>query len=68
MKKGIVRVCELQETPETTQLALEHSDHQYEFDIPEGATEDTIQLLAYGTLFKNDWAMQDTTSEWYITQ
>lgn len=66
MKKAIVRVYEIQETAAETQDALEHSDYQYEFDVPEGASEATIQLLAFGTLFKNDWTAQDTASEWWI--
>lgn len=66
MKKAIVRICELADTSEETQVALEHSEYQYEFDVPEGASEATIQLLAFGTLFRNGWAIQDTQSEWWI--
>ena len=66
MRKGIVRITDLDGTPDEVQTALEHSDHVYEFDIPDGADDKTIRMLAYGTLFENDWTMQDTMSEWWI--
>lgn len=66
MKRGVVRIVDLDGTPAEVQTALEHTDAVFEFDIPDGAEENTIRLLAYGTLFEHHWTMQGTASEWWI--